>query len=260
LTIYAVLNQKGGVGKSATAANLGAGLALAGRRVLTVDLDPGAGLTQSLLGPRAQGAGAYELLTSRLEASAVIIDRVIAAPKKGGSLAVIPAALNLAAAEVELADDPGRERILARILAEVKGFDTVLIDCGPSLSLLSVMALTAAAGVLVPVLAEFLAVAALARLQDTIDRVRVKLNPGLEIFGILATRFDARRLLNVQALEDLRKHFGGKVFKTVIRENIAVAEASGFGQTIFEYRPGSHGAEDYTTLTREFLRREKHGE
>lgn len=97
------------------------------------------------------------------------------------------------------------------------------------------------------------------RLRDTLDRVRAKLNPGLEIFGVLVTRFDGRRRLNIEALENLRKHFENKVFRTLVRENIAIAEASGFGQTIFEYRSRSHGAEDYAALTREFLRREKHG-
>lgn len=256
---YAILNQKGGCSKSTTAANLGAGLARAGRAVLAVDLDPQGGLTSSLLGARARDvkAGTYEALTGRAKAAEVIIE---ARP----GLRLIPATVNLAAAELELAAVPGRERILADVLGDIRGADLALIDCGPSLGLLSVLALGAARGVLVPVLAEYLAVAAVGRLVETIDRIREGVNPRLELAGVIICRFDERRILNREAAEDLRRHFGDRVYRTVIRENIAVAEAPGFGQTIFEYRPASHGRglpkidpriyEERTWLKREWAR------
>ena len=251
MKIYAVLNQKGGVGKSTLTANLAAGLARDGRAVLAVDLDAQAGLTQSLLGPRAAGvkAGAYEILAARAKAADVIIE---ARP----GLRLVPATPELAAADFELAGVPGRERILAGALADIRGAEVALIDCGPSLGLLSVLALGAARGVIVPVLAEYLAVAAVARLIETIERTRAGINPRLALAGVVVCRYDGRRILNREAAEDLRRVFGAAVYKTMIRENITVAESPSYGQTVAEYRPGSHGAEDFAALTAEFSRRE----
>jgi chromosome partitioning protein len=171
-------------------------------------------------------------------------------------LRLIPSTENLAAAELELADVPGRERLLAGVLADVRGADVALIDCGPSLGLLSVLALGAARGVLVPVLAEYLAVTAVGRLVQTIERIRAGINPRLALAGVVICRYDERRILNREAAEDLRRHFGDKVYRSMIRENITIAEAPSYGKTVAEYRPASHGAEDFAALTREFMRRQ----
>jgi chromosome partitioning protein len=256
LKIYAVLNQKGGVGKTTTAANLAAGLALAGRAVLAVDADPQAGLTASLLGAQA-GAGLYEVLTGKADAAEAIIPEILQPLKRGGSLALLPATIDLAAAEIELQAVPGRERILAEALGKLRGFETCLIDLPPSLSILSILGMTAAGGLIIPVQCEALALAALGRLMESVAMIRRGLNPKLEIFGILPTRFDARRRLNLEALARLREHFPGQVFKTIIRENVSLAEAAGHGRPIFTYRAGSHGAADYADLVKEFMRRER---
>jgi len=264
VSIYAVAIQKGGVGKTATAANLAAGLAIAGRRVLAVDADPQGHLSQHLLG--REGAAArpslYEVITGKAKAEeAVKLAERIQSPYLGparGALAVIPANRDLAAAELEIADIPGRERILAGALAHLDaGYDTCLIDCPPSLTLLTIGALTAADGIIIPAQCEPLALYSLGLFMETLDRVKRNLNPRLKIFGIVGTRFDCRRRVNHEVIEKLREHFPGQVFKTVIRENVSIAEAVGHGRPIFAYRAGSYGAADYEALTREFMKREK---
>ncbi|OQB51524.1 MAG: Chromosome partitioning protein ParA [Candidatus Aminicenantes bacterium ADurb.Bin147] len=263
MRIYAVAIQKGGTGKTATTANLAAGLAIAGGRVLAVDADPQGHLTQHLLGKAGAAArpSLYEVLTGKAKAAEAIIqaERIQSPRRKpaAGSLAVLPANGDLAAAELEIADLPGRERILAGALAELRGYDTCLIDCPPSLTLLTIEALTAAGGLIIPSQCEPLALYSLSLFMDTLDMVKRNLNPRLEIFGIVGTRFDGRRRVNHEVLDKLREHFSGQVFKTVIRENVSIAEAIGHGRPIFAYRAGSHGAADYATLTREFMKREK---
>jgi len=261
--IYALSIQKGGTAKTATAANLAAGLAIAGRAVLAVDADPQGHLTQYLTGARGAAArpSLYEVITGKAKAAEAIIPAErIQSSRRGlaaGSLAVLPANGDLAAAELEIADIPGRERILGAALAELRGYDTCLIDCPPSLTLLTVAALTAADGLIIPVQTEPLALFSLRLFMETIDKIKRNLNPRLEIFGIVATRFDGRRRVNHEVLERLREHFPGQVFKTIIRENVSIAEAVGHGRPIFAYRAGSHGAADYAALTREFMKREK---
>lgn len=263
MKVYAVAIQKGGTGKTATTANLAAGMAIAGRRVLAVDADPQGHLTQNLIG--AHGAAArptlYEVITGKAKAAEAIVSaEQIQSASKGpvaGSLAVLPANGDLAAAELEIADIPGRERVLSGALAELRGFDTCFIDCPPSLTLLTIEALAAAAGVIIPAQCEPLALYSLRLFMDTLDMVKRNLNPRLEIFGIVGTRFDIRRRVNHEVIERLREHFPGQVFKTVIRENVSVAEAAGHGRPIFAYRSGSHGAADYEAFTQEFMKREK---
>ena len=245
----ALLNQKGGTGKTTSTVNVGAGLAQKGKKVLLVDMDPQAALTYSL-GVKAHelDRAIYELLKGEATLEEVPIDR--------RGLHLIPANLNLSGADLELAGMPGREFLLTELLsANEVYYDYILIDCPPSLGLLRLMALTYVGEVYIPLQTEYLALQGLARLTETIETVRKRLNPSLTISGIIATRFDQRKVLNREVLGKIQEHFGAKVFKTAIRENISLAEAPSFGKTIFEYKPGSHGAEDYESLCREILKR-----
>ena len=249
----AILNQKGGVGKTTLVANLGAGLARQRKRMrlLLVDLDPQAHLTYSL------GLAAHELKTSiyeLLQGQAVLSEALVEI-KEG--LHLIPASLDLASAELEFAAVPGREFLLKELLAEVEGYDYILIDCPPNLGLLTINALTMAEEVIIPVQTEFLALQSLSRLLETIQVVQKRLNPGLAISGMVATRYAKRKNLNREVVENLRQHFGKLVYKTIIRDNVSLAEAPSHGLDIFSYKPRSYGAEDFTALSREFARRGK---
>lgn len=250
----AVINQKGGSGKTTTAANLGAGLAKLGKRILLIDMDPQAHLTQSLLGAEARSieGDVYRVLRGDIALQGALVECC--------GLQLLPSSLDLAAGEIEFASVPGRELLLKEALKGIRSFDFIFIDCPPSLGLLTVIALTAVRGIIVPLQVEFLALHSLSKLLETIDLVKKRLNPRLEISGILATRYDKRKRLNREVIEGAKKHFGKKLYKTYIRENISLAEAPSFGESIFEYSPRSNGAADYEALAKEFLRREgKHG-
>ena len=249
----ALLNQKGGTAKTTSTVNVGAGLTRLGKKVLLVDIDPQAALTYSL-GVKAHelDRAIYELIKGEAKLGNVLVKRA--------GVHLIPANLDLSGADLELAAMPGREYLLKEALSDQRNVtsvnpDYILIDCPPSLGLLSLMALTYAKEVFIPLQTEYLALQGLARLTETIETVRKRLNPDLVISGIIATRFDGRKVLNREVLAKIQEHFGAKVFKTTIRENISLAEAPSFGKTIFEYRPGSHGAKDYDGLCREILRR-----
>lgn len=250
--VYAFANQKGGVGKTTTAVNVGAYLAMAGYRVLLVDIDPQANATSSLgiEVPRLRRS-IYDTLVNETPLAETIV------PTRRPRLAVAPSAPALAGAEVELVDLDEREYRLARALDQaLPHFDFVLIDSPPSLGLLTVNALTAATdGVIIPVQCEYLALEGLTRLLETVQRVRERLNPRLRVAGMIMTMYDARTNLSQQVVEEVRRHFPQLVFETVIPRNVRLSEAPSYGEPIMTYAPGSAGALAYASLTQEILER-----
>lgn len=246
----AITNQKGGVGKTTTTINLGAYLAKAGKQVLLVDLDPQGNATSGLaINKQAvEQKTVYELLRGE----ATVSDIVLATAQK--NLHILPTVTTLAASEVELVQVESREFVLKQALANLT-YDYVLIDCPPSLSLLTINALTAADKVLVPVQTEFYALEGLGQLIDVVQRVRASLNPHLELLGVVMTMFDSRTSLSMAVKAELLKHFDSKVFSTVIPRNIRLAEAPSYGKTIAEHDKWSKGARAYKSLAREVLER-----
>jgi len=246
----AVANQKGGVGKTTTVINAGAGLARLGKKVLLIDLDPQAHLTYSLgIEAPPEPYTIYGVLRGEAPLKQVLTDR--------GDLKVVPATIEASGADMELASVAGKEVLLKEALTGIRGFDFCLLDCPPSLGILTLNAFTTAHEVYIPLQTEFLAIQGLGKLVDTIEIVKKRLNRHLDVTGVIATRYDGRKRLNREVVETLRRHFGPKLFKTIIRENISLAEAPSFSKTIFEYRPRSYGAEDYLSLSQEILKRSK---
>ena len=249
--IYAIANQKGGVGKTTSVINLSGFLAVTGRRVLLVDMDPQANATSGLGYDKYRlERSTYDLLLQQLP-----LDEVILRHGEYG-LDILPAHPGLAGAEVELVNVIGREYRLQQMLAGVNGrYDYVLIDCPPSLSLLTVNALTAARdGVLIPVQCEYLALEGLSQLTQTIELVQKYLNPKLVIRGLIMTMYDGRTNLSRQVVEEVRSYFPGKVFKTIVPRNVRLSEAPSFGQPIHLYAPSSPGGLAYKLLTAELLK------
>ncbi|RME51451.1 MAG: ParA family protein [Caldilineae bacterium] len=250
--IFAFANQKGGVGKTTTAVNLGAYLAQAGRKVLVVDNDPQGNATTSLgVDPRTLHVSLYDVLIdgTPLAEAITLTDRL--------GLDLAPASVDLAGAEVEMAGLMARESLLRRALATVTDrYDYIFIDNPPSLSLLTVNGLTAAdAGVIIPVQCEYLALEGLSLLLDTIRQVREVLNPRLHIAGVVLTMFDARTNLSQQVVNEVRAYFPEQVFETIIPRNVRLSEAPSHGQTILSYAPNSAGGLAYNALAQEFLLR-----
>jgi len=252
--IIAVANQKGGVGKTTTVANTGAVLAAKGYRTLLVDLDPQAALTATFgVNPAELPRSVYHLLLAQeLDAHTVILAEV------RPHLDVLPANLHLAGAEVELIGQLGREYLLREALTPIKQrYDFILIDCGPSLGLLTINALTAADEVLIPLLPEYLALRGMGILFDTIRRIRERTNPRLVVLGILITLFDGRTLHSREVLEEVRAMFGAKVFNTVVRKSIRFAEAAAANLPMLDYEPNHPGTDAYRALAEEMLNEQR---
>lgn len=246
--VLAVVNQKGGVGKSTTAVNLGACLAELGQKVLIVDLDPQGNASSGLgIDKTKLEASIYQVLLEEMQLEEVIQKTAIP------NLSVVPATIALAGAEVELVSGISREMRLKVALGELKEeFNTILIDCPPSLGLLTLNALAASHGALVPIQCEYYALEGLGQLIKTLDLVRKHLNPTLEVSGVVLTMYDARTNLSQQVIAEVRKFFSDKVFQTIIPRNVKLSEAPSFGQPIILYDDRSRGAQAYRDLAREF--------
>jgi chromosome partitioning protein len=249
--VITVANQKGGVGKTTTALNLAASLAAAERKVLAVDMDPQGNLSSGLGYPKsAVGQHIYHVLTGELPLEAVMLATELE------FLQLIPAHPDLAGAEIELVDVEARHAKLSQALAPLAGrFEYVLIDCPPSLGLLTLNALVAASSVLVPLQCEYYALEGLSHLLSTIERVRAAYNPGLKLEGILLCMFDKRMNLSRQVAEEVRQHFDGEVFDTVIPRNVRLGESPSFGKPVLLYDIDSAGSRGYLQLAQELLKR-----
>ncbi len=250
----AIFNQKGGVGKTTTNINLAACLAVRGKKILVLDIDP-QGNTTSGLGVSKQDTGltTYDLLT---DPDINTEDAIIPTTVEG--LDLIPGSVQLAGAEVELVRLERRESRLKTALASVKNkYDYIFIDCPPSLGLLTINSLTAVDSVLIPIQCEYYALEGVSQLMSTIEIVKKNMNPSLEIEGVILSMFDGRTNLSIQVVEEVKKYFREKVYTTVIPRNVRLAEAPSYGMPIIQYDPNSRGAEAYSEFAEEFLELEE---
>ena len=249
----AIFNQKGGVGKTTTNINLAACLALNGKKILIVDIDPQGNTTTGMgISKKNLEYTSYDLLVDDIKPELVIM------PTSVEGLDIIPASVNLAGAEVEMVQIEGREKRLKKALDKVKkNYDYIFIDCPPSLGLLTINSLTAVDSVLIPIQCEFYALEGVSQLMSTIELVKKGFNPSLEIHGVILSMFDGRTNLSIQVVEEVKKYFKNKVYTTVIPRNVRLAEAPSYGMPITEYDPASKGAEAYREFAEEFLELEE---
>ena len=247
--VTAILNQKGGVGKTTTAINLGACMAADGKRVLIIDMDPQANCTSGLGFASVDGKTVYDVLCDNVVVTEAIL------PTALDRLFLVPSTIDLAGAEVELVTVIARESRLRDALRPVlAGYDYVLLDTPPSLGLLTINCLAAANWALIPIQCEYYALQGLTQLRRTVQLVERHLNPGLRLMGVVLTMFDGRTKLSRQVAERVREHFGARVFETVIPRAVRLSEAPSYGQPIITYDPGSKGAEAYTEFAKEVIR------
>lgn len=249
--IISIINQKGGVGKTTTAVNLAAYLADKGKKTLLIDEDSQGNSTSGLLDQVEFKGNLYDVLLNDQPVEEAIVKTAL---KK---LSLLPASIDLAGAEIEIAGLSERETLLKRKIEALKeSYDYILIDCPPSLGLMTLNALVASDSIIIPIQAEFYALEGLSQLVKTVQIVGRKLNPSLHILGIVLTMFDGRTNLSIQVAEEVKKYFGSKVFKTVIPRSVKLSEAPSFGESILTYAPKSKGAEAYKKLCREVLKRD----
>jgi len=244
--VISISNHKGGVGKTTSAINIGAGLNKLKKKVLLIDLDPQANLSQSL-GIIEPEFTIYGALKGDYKLQPIEVAK---------GLDLIPSTLDLSGAEVEMSGEAGREYILKELIDPIKNsYDYVIIDSPPSLGLLTINSFTASDEIFIPLQAQYLALQGLTKLMEVVDKIKQRLNKGLSIGGVFITQYDSRKVLNRDVAETIQTHFKDKVFKTKIRDNIALAEAPSQGLDIFRYNSKSYGAEDYLKLSKELIKR-----
>ena len=251
--IIAIANQKGGVGKTTTAVNLGAPLGVLEKKVLLIDADPQANATSGL-GIDVHGIqlGTYQLLDHSIKIEDAIL------PTESPNLDLVPSHIDLVASEIELVDKTSREQMLKKALnGSINQYDYILIDCAPSLGLITLNSLVAADSLIIPIQCEYFALEGLGKLLNTIKSVQKLHNKDLDIEGLLLTMYDTRLRLSNQVVEEVKKHFGKMVFKTIIQRNIKLSEAPSFGEDIISYDASSRGAKSYLSLGSEIIKRNK---
>ena len=251
--IIAIANQKGGVGKTTSAMNLSAGLGVLERKVLLVDTDPQANSTSGVgYDPREIENGVYECLIGKVKAKDIILET------KSPNLFLLPAHIDLVGAELELVNVENRENMMKNALSEIiNDFDYIIIDCAPSLGLLTLNSLTAAHSLIIPIQCEYFALEGLGKLLNTVKIVQRRLNPELTIEGLLLTMYDTRLRLSNQVVEEVKTHFQNLVFKTIIHRNVTLGEAPSYGETIIVHDSTSKGAINYLNLSQEIIDKEK---
>ena len=251
--IIAIANQKGGVGKTTTSVNLAASLGVLEKKVLLIDADPQANATSGLgIDVEEVESGSYQVIEHTTKAK----DAIVATTSP--NVDIIPAHIDLVAIEIELVDKPSRESMLKSAIISLKEeYDYILIDCAPSLGLLTLNALTAADAVIIPIQCEYFALEGLGKLLNTIKSVQKIHNPELDIEGLLLTMYDSRLRLSNQVVEEVKKHFSEMVFKTIIHRNVRLGEAPSYGESIISYDAGSTGANNYLSLAQELIEKNK---